>query len=108
MATAIMGEKTLPSFVLILADDLGAADLSVYGHPTMRTPHLDRMAAEGVLFTQAYSAAPICTPSRAAFHTGRLPVRTGLFSNTSNHSAIGSLHAKDAWMRKVRDCFTCH
>ena len=81
-----------PSFVFVLADDLGAADLSVYGHPTISTPRIDRMAAEGLLFTQAYAAAPICTPSRAAFHTGRLPVRTGIYSNLTI--------ARDAWMRK--------
>lgn len=48
--------------MFILADDLGNNDLSIYGHPTIRTPHLDQMAREGALFTQAYSAAPICTP----------------------------------------------
>ena len=81
-----------PSFVFILADDLGNNDLSIYGHPTIRTPHLDQMAREGALFTQAYSAAPICTPSRASFFTGRLPVRNGIYS--------GFIHARDAWERK--------
>lgn len=64
-----------PNFVLLLADDLGYGDLGVYGHPSIRTPHLDRMAAEGMRLTQFYSASPLCTPSRAALMTGRLPVR---------------------------------
>lgn len=70
-----------PNFVVILADDLGYGDLGCYGHPTIRTPHLDRMAAEGVRFTQFYSAAEVCTPSRAALLTGRLPIRSGMCSN---------------------------
>jgi arylsulfatase A-like enzyme len=64
--------------VIILADDLGYGDLGCYGHPTIRTPNLDRMAAEGQRYTSAYVAAPVCTPSRAALLTGRLPVRNGM------------------------------
>lgn len=66
------------NFVLIYADDLGYGDLGCYGHPTIRTPNLDRMAEEGTRFTQWYSAAPVCTPSRAALLTGRYPIRSGL------------------------------
>lgn len=67
-----------PNFVVIFADDLGYGDLGCYGHPTIRTPHLDRMAREGMRFTQFYSAAEVCTPSRAALLTGRLPPRSGM------------------------------
>src|SRR5262245_15110053 len=70
-----------PNIVLILADDLGYGDLSCYGHPTIKTPHLDQMAREGMRFTQFYSAAEVCTPSRAALLTGRLPPRSGMCSN---------------------------
>jgi arylsulfatase A len=66
--------------VILLADDLGYGDLGCYGHPTIRTPNLDRMAGEGMKLTQFYSAASVCTPSRAALLTGRLPVRSGLTS----------------------------
>ncbi len=68
----------LPNIVIIFADDLGYGDLGCYGHPTIRTPNLDRMAAEGMKLTQFYSAAPVCTPSRAALLTGRLPIRNGM------------------------------
>jgi len=68
----------LPNIVLIYADDLGFGDLGCYGHPLIRTPHLDRMAAEGIRITQFYSAAPLCSPSRAALMTGRYPIRSGI------------------------------
>jgi arylsulfatase A-like enzyme len=70
-----------PNFVVIFADDLGYGDLGCYGHPTIRTPNLDRMAREGMRFTQFYSAAEVCTPSRAALLTGRLPPRSGMCSS---------------------------
>src|SRR5688500_14462540 len=65
----------LPNILFILADDLGWADLSCYGRPDYSTPNLDRLAAEGMRFTNAYSAAPVCTPTRVGFHTGRYPAR---------------------------------
>jgi arylsulfatase A-like enzyme len=77
---AAAGAKTrrLPNIVMIYADDLGSADLGCYGNPSIRTPNLDRLAAEGIRFTQFYSAAPLCSPSRAALLTGRYPVRSGI------------------------------
>jgi arylsulfatase A-like enzyme len=75
------GDDRPPNFVVIFCDDLGYGDLACFGHPTMATPNLDRMAAEGMKFTQFYSAAPVCTPSRAALMTGRLPLRNGMCSN---------------------------
>ena len=74
-------EDRPPNFVIIFCDDLGYGDLACFGHPTIATPHLDRMAREGMKFTQFYSAAPVCTPSRAALLTGRLPLRNGMCSN---------------------------
>ena len=70
-----------PNVIVIFADDLGYGDLGCFGHPTIRTPQLDRMASEGMKLTQFYSAAPVCTPSRAALMTGRLPARNGMCSN---------------------------
>lgn len=70
-----------PNVIVIYADDLGYGDLACFGHPTIKTPALDRMAAEGMKFTQFYSAAPVCTPSRAALITGRYPIRSGMCSD---------------------------
>ena len=67
-----------PNFVVILADDLGYGDLGAFGSETIRTPHLDRMAAEGMRFTDFYAAAPFCSPTRASLLTGRYPVRAGV------------------------------
>lgn len=69
------------NFVIIFADDLGYGDLGVYGHPTIKTPNLDRMANEGQKWTNFYAGASVCTPSRAALLTGRLPVRSGMASS---------------------------
>jgi N-acetylgalactosamine-6-sulfatase len=64
-----------PNVIFILADDLGWGDLGCYGHATIRTPNLDRMASEGTLFTQFYVNASVCSPSRCAFFTGQYPGR---------------------------------
>jgi len=68
-----------PNFIVILADDLAMADLGCYGQPHIRTPRLDRMAAEGMRFTQAYSGSAVCAPSRASLltglHPGHCPIR---------------------------------
>jgi len=71
-----------PNIVLIFVDDMGYGDLGCYGHPLIRTPHLDRMARDGVRLTSFYAAAPVCSPSRAALLTGRYPVRCGMPGNT--------------------------
>lgn len=71
------GTATRPNLVVILADDLGYADLAVYGSERNRTPHLDRMAAEGLRFTDFHSNGPMCTPTRAALLTGQYQQRFG-------------------------------
>lgn len=75
---AMTAEPSKPNIVIIYADDLGYGDLGCYGHPAIRTPNIDRMAGEGMRFTDFYSAAEVCTPSRAALLTGRYPVRSGM------------------------------
>lgn len=93
--TAAMSADT-PNFVIIFADDLGYGDLGVYGHPTIKTPHLDQMAMEGQKWTNFYVGASVCTPSRAALLTGRLPVRSGMCSDKSRVLFPNSLHGLPA------------
>lgn len=72
-------QSSKPDIIIIDADDLGWGDLGCYGHPTLRTPNLDRMAAEGTRFTSFYCPAPICSPSRAGLLTGQIPQRIGMY-----------------------------
>ena len=89
-----------PNIIVILADDLGYGDLSSYGNPNIRTPNLDRMASEGQRWTSFYAGAPVCSPSRAALLTGRLPVRTGVYrrepEDTGPRSAPGVFNVRSA------------
>ncbi|XP_007449958.1 PREDICTED: steryl-sulfatase-like [Lipotes vexillifer] len=71
-----------PNFVLLMADDLGIGDPGCYGNKTLRTPNIDRLARGGVKLTQHLAASPLCTPSRAAFMTGRYPIRSGMASRS--------------------------
>lgn len=82
MFTASASAATKPNFVILFADDMGYGDLSSYGHPTIHTPHLDRMAAEGIRLTSFYAGAAVCSPSRAALLTGRYPIHAGMPTNT--------------------------
>ena len=72
-----------PNIVVVLADDMGWGDSATYGHPTIQSPNLDKLASEGVKFTQGYSAAGVCSPSRSAILTGRTPYRNGVWRHLS-------------------------
>ncbi len=75
MAQTPLRSSSRPNILFILADDMGWGDLSCYGRPDYQTPNLDKLAQQGMRFTNAYSAAPVCTPTRVGFHTGRYPAR---------------------------------
>jgi len=77
-----------PNVLLIYADDMGSLDLNCYGSSDLITPHLDKLAAGGLRFTQFYSAAPVCSPSRAAMLTGRYPQRAGVPGNVGGGEGV--------------------
>lgn len=72
-----------PNVIFILSDDHGTLDLNSYGAKDLETPNLDKLATQGVRFTQFYAAAPVCSPSRAAILSGKVPQRAGLPGNAS-------------------------
>lgn len=93
-----------PNFVVIFCDDLGYGDLGCFGHPTQRTPQLDRMAREGMKLTQFYSADSVCTPSRTGLLTGRLPIRSGMFGDKRRvlfPDSVGGLPAEEITVAEV-------
>ena len=80
-----------PNFIIFLTDDQGYGDLSCMGATDFKTPHLDRMAAEGARFTDWYSNSPVCSPSRAALLTGRYPCHAGVRSILAGHRTATGL-----------------
>ncbi|CAI5645250.1 N-acetylgalactosamine-6-sulfatase [Oreochromis niloticus] len=78
-----------PNIIIMLMDDMGWGDLGVFGQPSKETPNLDAMAAEGMLLPNFYTANPLCSPSRAALLTGRLPIRNGFYTTNA--------HARNAY-----------
>jgi arylsulfatase A len=74
-----------PNIVFILADDLGWADLPAYGNTFNEAPHIDKLASEGVRFTNAYAACPVCSPTRASIQSGQYPARVGVIDFITGH-----------------------
>ena len=77
-----------PNFIIIFTDDQGYGDLGCYGHPTIKTPNIDRMATEGQRWTNFYVAANVCTPSRASLLTGRYGIRNGMYSASGKQRVL--------------------
>ena len=84
------GVTALPNFVFVLVDDLGWADVEVYGSSFYETPNVDRLAAQGARFTNAYAAGPVCSPTRGSILTGRYPARTDT-TNWFGGNVVGKL-----------------
>jgi arylsulfatase A len=94
----------LPNVVIIFCDDLGYGDLGSYGHPSIRTPNLDRMATEGMRYTDFYTADSVCSPSRSALLTGWLRVRTGMYGDRRRvlfPDSVGGLAASEITIAKA-------
>ena len=93
-AASFAESPTRPNIVFVLADDLGWTELGCYGNEFNETPNLDRLAQEGMRFTQAYAAAPVCSPYRAAFLTGQTPARVGItdYLRPNSSNALSTAH----------------
>lgn len=103
-------DEETPNFIVFLTDDQGWGDLGCYGHPLIKSPHLDRFAAEGLKFTQCYAGCSVCSPSRSAILTGRTPYRNGVWRWIPGGSMY---HLRDseitiASLLKKRGYETCH
>lgn len=90
-----------PNVILIYTDDQGSVDVNCYGAKDLITPNLDRLAKNGTRFTQFYSAAPVCSPSRAAVLTGRYPQRAGLPGNASSQPGGSGLPTDEVTMAEM-------
>jgi len=99
-----------PNIVVFLADDMGWGDSATYGHPLIKTPNLDKLASQGVKFTQCYSACGVCSPSRSAILTGRTPYRNGVYRHLSGlHEAhLRSSEITYPKLLKTIGYETCH
>jgi arylsulfatase A len=107
-APAVASER--PNILVILCDDLGYGDLGCYGHPAIKTPHLDKLATEGIRFTECYSAAPVCSPARAGLLTGRTPSRSGIYDWIPSGHPMHLAKEEISIARLLRDAgyATCH
>lgn len=101
-ASVAFGQATKPNIIFILADDLGYGELGSYGQKLIQTPHLDRMAAEGMKFTQFYAGSTVCAPSRSVLMTGMHMGHTTVRGNAGGRNMEAqSLSAKDVTVAKV-------
>lgn len=93
IASAVHAETAdKPNIVILFADDMGYADTESYGNPYIRTPNIDRLAREGQRWTDFYVASPVCSPSRGALLTGKLPVKSGLYGRRMRVMHPGDTH----------------
>ncbi|XP_010777045.1 steryl-sulfatase isoform X1 [Notothenia coriiceps] len=106
VSSCVSVQSSKTNFVLMMVDDLGIGDLGCYGNTTLRTPNIDRLAEEGVKLTQHIAAASLCAPSRAAFLTGRYPIRSGVAGDLRPgvfifNAASGGLPSQEVTFAKI-------
>jgi choline-sulfatase len=95
-----------PHILLVVVDQLAAPFLGAYGHPVTKTPTIDRLAAEGVVFENAYTPSPLCAPSRASFMTGLLPSKTGVYDNSAEFPSSIPTFAHYLRLEGYRTCLS--
>ncbi|ROL23566.1 Arylsulfatase A [Anabarilius grahami] len=101
LITAQCAPASPPNFVLLFADDLGYGDLGCFGHPSSLTPNLNRLAAQGLRFTDFYVTSPVCSPSRAALLTGRYQTRSGIYPGVFYPGSRGGLPLNETTIAEV-------
>ena len=102
----VLAQESQPNVVVIFIDDMGYGDIASYGHPSISTPNLNQMATEGMRWTNFYSPANVCSPSRAGLMTGRLPIRSGMQGDEENRRVLfpnssGGLPASEKTIAEV-------
>lgn len=110
LSSPCWGKDSKPNIVAILCDDLGYGDIGCFGHPIIKTPHLDQLAKDGLKLTSFYCGQSVCSPSRAALLTGRNPNRFGINDWIPPHSGICLPKTEMAipTLLKTIDYKTCH
>ena len=98
--------KTKPNILFVMVDQLAAQYLSAYGHKVVKTPNIDRLAREGVVFEQCYSSSPLCAPARATVMSGLLSSRTGVFDNAAEFPSATPTFAHYLRMQGYRTCLS--
>ena len=107
---ATQAEESRPNIVVFLADDMGWGDTSINGNEIVQTPNLEKLAAQGVKFTQCYSAAGVCSPSRGAILTGRTPYRNGVWRHVSGNGPTQLRESEITYPELLQEAGyeTCH
>lgn len=98
--------KTKPNILFVMVDQLAAQYLSAYGHKVVKTPNIDRLAREGVVFEQCYSSSPLCAPARATVMSGLLSSRTGVFDNAAEFPSATPTFAHYLRRQGYRTCLS--
>ncbi|XP_046890404.1 arylsulfatase A isoform X1 [Hypomesus transpacificus] len=101
LVLAVHSLGSSPNFILLFADDLGFGDLGCYGHPSSLTPNLDRLASDGLRFTDFYCTSPVCSPSRASLLTGRYQTRSGVYPGVLYPGSRGGLPLNETTIAEV-------
>ncbi len=100
-ASSLLAQSQRPNVILIYTDDQGSIDMNCYGAKDLTTPNMDALSKRGVRFTQFYSAAPVCSPSRAGLLTGKIPQRAGLAGNASSDKGHAWMPAEQITMAEM-------
>ncbi|MGJ8643781.1 MAG: sulfatase family protein [Luteolibacter sp.] len=109
-AGSMLAEDSKPNIVIVLADDMGWGDSATFGNKVIKTPNMDKLASQGVKFTQCYSACGVCSPSRSAILTGRTPYRNGVYRHLSGNGEAYLRETEITFPELLKDIGyeTCH